>query len=170
MKVINWITILTLLTISADSQITYQKLDTKKSKINLDLNTIGLNYSPSNIIIEIGFAQKELEDGKQAIEFAFITGRMAKPAIIKPDSILLKSTTDRSILFNKPYSDSIYYLNDGELSQHIIHYIEKSKLSFLETERIEKIIVIIDNSPLEIKLSKKSQTLFREAFSTKEDN
>jgi hypothetical protein len=102
MKVINWITILTFLTVSANSQVTYKKLDTKKIKINLNPNSAALDYSPSSIIRKIAFLQKRLDSGYQGIEFIFITKKPDTPIIIKLDSIVLKSTNNKTILINHP--------------------------------------------------------------------
>ncbi len=140
-----------------------QKLDKNGHANDLNYDKIILNYSPTTLIWKIGFLPQKLNTEQQAVEFTFITKKGNK-SIINLKNIILKTNSNKTMDINNPVRDSVYYLSNGELSWNVIHYLNKSQLDFIKQELVKKIILTIDNHPLEIILSKKSQNLFREAF------
>ncbi len=149
--------------ITYSQKIYKQKIDKRGNSKDINWNNkINLSYSPINSISKIGFSPKKLNSEQQAVEFTFITKMGSKALNLK--NIILKASSNKTIDINNPVRDSTYYLSDGSLLWNIIHYLNKSQLDFIKKETIKEIIITVENQPLEIRLAKKSQTLFRENF------
>ena len=157
MKAISLFFLSLILTVSSYSQNPIQDTD-----ITFTSDQIKFSYSPTSLFSSISIATNKFVDGQKGIEFFFISKPRQKTSIIRVDSIILQSSTNKKVTLNNPFKDTIYYRNDGGLSLTSIHHLDKDQLEILKQELITTIILIVDTKQLLINLRKKSQVKFKD--------
>ena len=111
MKAITIFIALWFLTLAGHSQIAIED-----STITFTSNQLQFSYSPADLFSNISVATNKVVDGQKGIEFFFISKRRQKTPGIRIDSIILTSSTNKTLTLNNPYRDTICYRNDGGLS------------------------------------------------------
>ena len=157
MKVISIFISLCFWTVFSYSQITLND-----TEIVFTSDQVKLSYSPTDLFSSISIATNKFVDGHKGIKFFFISKPRQKTTIIRIDSIILQTSSNKLVTLNNPYRDTIFYLNDGGLSLTSIHHVDKTKFEFLKENLITTIILIIDKKQVLINLRKKSQLKFKE--------
>lgn len=160
MKIIPISLLLIFILANAHSQTTYQyqKIDNKKTTLDLNPNAKFLKYFPTNLILKAGLVIKELNTGRSTIEFIFFTPSNQQP-MVNLNSIILKSTSEKTLVINNPVRDSVYNLSDGKLSWNTTHYLEKNQLDFIKQEKIKAIVLTVNGNLLELILKKSLKVL-----------
>jgi hypothetical protein len=154
MKKISTVIIFIFLAATANSQ----TADIKDSNIIFTSKPINIIYSPTDLITKISIATKKFANGKQGIEFSFITKETENKPEIRTDSIILNASDFKTLTINHPYRNNEIATFDGGYFQSAIHWLSISDIDFIKKETITKIVLSINKKPLVIDLNKKSQT------------
>ncbi len=139
-----------------------QPVNNTDTTVTFTSDKLNISYSPSNLFSKISIATNKFASGRQGIEFSLTTKQKLKTPNIRIDSIILKSSVDKILTLNNPYRDTVYYRKDGGLSLMTIHWLNNTQLKMLRQEIITTIILTVDEKPLIIKITKKSQKQFNE--------
>ncbi len=143
-----------LLVVYFSTTVCSQSKDTTISFISDQTN---ISYLPVDLVSNFSYSILKFKNGQSGIEFSLVTKRREPPPSIRLDSIILKSSFGKILVLNTPKFDTVYYRSDGGLFLMTIHWLDKVKEVYLETESIESIILAIDKKALVLKLTKKSQ-------------
>ena len=140
----------------------YSQYPIKDADITFTSDQIKFSYTPTDLFSNISIATNKFVDGQKGIEFFFISKPRQNTPVIRIDSIILLSSTNKIVTLSNPFRDTIYYLSDGGLSLTSIHHLEKTEFEILKQDLITTIILIVDKKQLLINLRKKSQLKFKD--------
>jgi hypothetical protein len=142
--------------------LSYSQNPIKDTDITFTSDQVKFSYTPTDLFSNISIATNKFVDGQKGIEFFFISKPKQTTPIIRIDSIILRSSTNKTVTLSKPFRDTIYYLNDGGLSLTSIHHLDKSEFDIFKQDFVTTIILIVDKKQLLINLRKKSQLKFKD--------
>jgi len=129
--------------------------------------TVDLSYSPTAPISKttITFLKFKNDYG---IQFSFLTPNkyISHIYIESLDSFVLKLSSDKRLVLNRPYRDSIYNQSDGSLFWQVIYFIDKTQFEEIRQNKIVEMLVTHRSKPLTLQLKRKSQTKVLEVASS----
>jgi len=117
-----------------------------------------ISYEPETIISKSFYSIKKFVNGKEGIEFSFLIKPVKDMPKVNLDSIILTSVGFKILSIHQPVFDTTYSLMDITLSYNTVHSLDDTAIKFLKEEMISDITLFIDNSPVTIRLNKKSQS------------
>jgi hypothetical protein len=128
-----------------------------KGNIVFSTDLTAISYAPETIISKSFYSMKKFVNGKEGIEFSFLIKPVKDMPQVNLDSIILTSSDFKILAIHKPIFDTTYSLMDITLSYNTVHSLDDLAIRFLKEEMISDITLYIDNSPVTIRLNKKSQ-------------
>ncbi len=121
-------------------------------------NLTAFSYTPETVISKAFYSIKKFVNGKEGIEFSFLIKPVKDMPKVNLDSIILTSADFKILAIHKPVFDTTYSLMDITLSYNTVHSLDDAAIKFLKEEMISDITLYIDDSPVTIRLNKKSQS------------
>ena len=159
MKKIASICFFTILSWTTFAQLSDTSIITKSETVNL-------SYSPTIPISKttITFAKFKNDYG---IQFSFLTPNkyITHIYIESIDSFIVGLSSDKRLVLNRPYKDTIYTKPNGSHFWQIIYLIDKIQFEELRQKKIIEFIVTHNSRPLTLRVKRKSQTKILEVAS-----
>ena len=121
-------------------------------------NLTAVSFEPETVISKVFYSIKKFVNGKEGIEFSFLIKPVKDMPKVNLDSIILTSADFKILAIHKAVFDTTYSLMDITLSYNTVHSLDDAAIKFLKEEMISDITLYIDDSPVTIRLTKKSQS------------
>ncbi|MDP4265125.1 MAG: hypothetical protein Q8941_21535 [Bacteroidota bacterium] len=144
--------LLTLLTIEGFTQLI-------NTTVGIESEIITLNYSPTTLISKARVSLIKFKSGDYGIHLFFVTQEkdISGTNWISIDSFALDLTNDKKLILNRPYSDTIYNHNDGNIYWQSILLIDRTQLEQIKKEKIIGLMTKQGNTPVLLHIRKTSQ-------------
>ena len=129
--------------------------------------TVDLTYSPTEPVSKTGITFVKFKED-YGIQFSFVTpGKFMSHIYIESvDSFALGLASNKHLILNRPYRDTIYSKPDGSYFWQIIYFVDKLQFEELRKDKIVTLFVSHGSRPLELQLKRKSQTKILEVASS----
>ncbi|MBV4359691.1 hypothetical protein [Pinibacter aurantiacus] len=143
-----------------------QELPSLDSVVSYSSNLGRVYYTPAVLVDNISFSAIKFRNGQPGIWLRLmvekvVTEKGRRNIDVNPDSISLKLNNE-VIAFGKSYRDSIYFSNKGDLLVNTFYLLNPTEIEFLKEKNVTDIIVTVNNKPVVLHISKRSQKMIKE--------
>jgi len=101
---------------------------------------IQLDFQPKNIITEIGYNIENLSSGEKAFNLHFVIKSNKTVLGIRSDSFTLVLSDGMQLNMSKSVNDTIFFLQNGDLSINATQRIDEKDFQFLKRIKIKDIV------------------------------